>query len=78
MGVNLENQIPQTQKGKIAMNRNSLRNYLESAFDYTAMEDALLSAISDLIDYDQIADNLLAEHADELNEILMELAEDMA
>lgn len=60
------------------MNRNSLRNYLESAFDYTAMEDALLSAISDLIDYDQIADNLLAGHADELNEILMELAEDMA
>lgn len=60
------------------MNRKSLRNYLEAAFDISALEDALMSALAELIDYDQIADNIIDGHAEELNEILLELAEDMA
>ena len=59
------------------MKRSALRNYLESAFDYSAMEDALLEAITDLIDYDQIAADILENHAEDLQEILYELAEDM-
>ena len=58
------------------MNRTSLRNYIERAFDYSALEDAFLEAISGLIDYEEIARDLLDNHAAEIAEIIADLADE--
>ena len=60
------------------MTRNFLTNLLESAFDYAAMEDALVEVIADLIDYENLAEQLIERHSEDINERLLELAEEMA
>lgn len=58
------------------MTRTQLARLVELAFDSTAMEDAFVEAIQDLIDYDKIAADLLDRHEDVIEDILEDLAEE--
>lgn len=58
------------------MTKTALRRYIERVFDYSSLEDAFLEAISGLIDYEQIASDLLDNHASEINQIIDELIEE--
>lgn len=58
------------------MTRNFLENLLRSAFDFAALEDELVEAISDFIDYEELARSILSEHSAEIDDALREIAED--
>lgn len=72
----MKTQYRQTQKGWYTMTRTQLARLVELAFDSTAMEDAFVEAIQELIDYDKIAADLLDRHEDIIEDILEDLAEE--
>lgn len=58
------------------MTKTQIARLVELAFNSTAMEDAFVEAIQDYIDYNEIAQNLLSNHSNAIEEILVELAEE--
>lgn len=58
------------------MKRNDLKALVEDAFDYNAFLNALYEAISDLIDYDAIADMVVEMKKDQIEKIVVQAALD--
>lgn len=58
------------------MKRNDLENLVEAAFDYNEFLKALLAAISDLIDYDAIAEVMVGMKKDQIEKIVVQAALD--
>lgn len=58
------------------MKRNDLEALVEAAFDYNEFLNALYEAISDLIDYDAIADMVVEMKKDQIEKIVVQAALD--
>lgn len=58
------------------MKRNDLENLVEAAFDYNEFLKALREAISDLIDYDAIAEVMVGMKKDQIEKIVVQAALD--
>lgn len=55
---------------------SKFRDLIEAAFSRYELEEALVSKISDHIDYDDIADMVLDNLSDEISEAAAEIAQD--
>jgi len=55
---------------------SKFRDLIEAAFSRYELEEALISKISDHIDYDDIADMVLDNLSDEISEAAAEIAQD--
>lgn len=59
------------------MRKDTIKDITIDSFDNEAFLEALGNAIRDRIDYDEIAEVYLDAHEDELNEGLLEAAQDL-
>ena len=57
------------------MNRNEVAELVAEAFNTDALKQAVLERIEDMIDYDELAGNIVDEHEDTINELILEFAE---
>lgn len=64
-------------KGLYTMRKDTIKDITIDSFDNEAFLEALGNAIRDRIDYDEIAEVYLDAHEDELNEGLLEAAQDL-
>lgn len=58
------------------MTLTRLNELLKAAFDYDALDEAIIEKIGDYIDYDEVAERLLSRWEDAISDIAVQIAED--
>lgn len=57
------------------MNRHELAELVAEAFDHDALSQAIIEKIADMIDYSEIADNIVNDHASTIIDLISEIAD---